>query len=371
VTCQPVDDRCAWCGASAGGFCTDADCDAKSFMEQTPAIEGSLTRRAAKEICRRVGENGHAVGQVAREFGVGWATAMACVRRHGEPLVDDPGRTGVTEALGIDEHKVLSATKDHHTLFATSFVDIVTGQLLDVVRGRNADDVAYWLTQGPPAWHQQIEAVAIDPHADYLRGISDVLPDVTVTVDHFHAIKLANAAVDDLRRRSQRSTLGHRGHRDDPLYRTQRLMTRIWEHLSERQREKLLAALAEGNPDGETGATILGKELLREVYAAPNLKQARWQRQPSTRSWHSMCSPNSSTARRGCHPRRTDLRRSTRTRTESTSPTTHHLAASLSNRHRTTRSLHSVYLPVHTYPRKNVQVRGGPECLRHDGTDPA
>jgi transposase len=131
-------------------LCTASGCDAKSFTEQTPAIEESFTRRAAREICRRVGEDGHAVAQVARDFGVGWACAMACVRRHGEPLVDDPGRIGVTEALGIDEHKVLSAGKDHHTLYATSFVDVVTGQLLDVVRGRSADDVAYWLSQGPP-----------------------------------------------------------------------------------------------------------------------------------------------------------------------------------------------------------------------------
>jgi hypothetical protein len=36
-------------------------------------------------------------------------------------------------------------------------------------------------------------AVAIDPHAGYLRGISAVLSDVTVTVDHFHAIKFAGA----------------------------------------------------------------------------------------------------------------------------------------------------------------------------------
>ncbi len=257
-------------------ICTDPDCAATSFMEQTPAIEGSLTRRAAREICRRVGEDGHAVAQVAREFGVGWACAMACVRRHGKPLVDDPGRIGATAALGIDEHKVLAATKDHHTLYATSFVDVVTGQLLDVVRGRSADDVAYWLTQGTGAWRQRIDAVAIDPHAGYLRGILSVLPDVTVTVDHFHAIRLANAAVDDVRRRTQQSTLGHRGHKDDPLYRTRRLMTRGWERLSDRQRDKLLAALAEGDPDGETGATIVGKELLREVYAASNLQRARW-----------------------------------------------------------------------------------------------
>jgi transposase len=257
-------------------ICLDPDCRAKSFSEETPLVEGCLTRRAAKEICRRVGEDGHSVAQVAREFGVGWASAMDCVRRHGEPLVDDPGRITSTQALGLDEHKVLAATKDHHTLYATSFVDVVTGQLLDVVRGRSADDVAYWLTQGQPSWRQRIEAVAIDPHAGYLKGILAVLPDVAVTVDHFHAIKLANAVVDDVRRRTQQSTLGHRGHKDDPLYRTRRLMTRGWERLTDRQRDKLLCALAEGDPDGEVAAAILGKELLRESYSARTLRQAHW-----------------------------------------------------------------------------------------------
>ncbi len=257
-------------------ICLDPDCAAKSFTEETPEVEGCLTRRAAKEICRRVGEDGHSVAQVARDFGVGWATAMECVRRHGEPLVEDPGRITTTRALGIDEHKVLGATRDHHTLYATSFVDVVTGQLLDVVRGRSADDVAYWLTQGTPSWRQRIEAVAIDPHAGYLKGILSALPDVVVTVDHFHAVKLANAVVDDVRRRTQQAMLGHRGHKDDPLYRTRRLMTRGWERLSDHQRDRLFGALAEGDPTGEVGAAILGKELLREVYFARSLRQAHW-----------------------------------------------------------------------------------------------
>lgn len=257
-------------------LCQDPDCPAKSFVEKSPLIEGCLTARAAKEVCRRVGEDGHSVAQVARDFGIGWAAAMECVRRHGEPLVDDPGRIGVTSALGIDEHKVLSATKDHHTLYATSFVDVTTGQLLDVVRGRSATDVAYWLSQGSAPWRQTIEAVAIDPHAGYLKGITSILPDVTVTVDHFHAIRLANAMVDDVRRRVQQCVLGHRGRKDDPLYRIRRLATRGFERLSNRQREKLFSCLEDGDPTGELGAAILGKELLRESYWAPTLRRAHW-----------------------------------------------------------------------------------------------
>lgn len=257
-------------------LCKDPDCPAKSFTEESGLVEDSLTQRAAKEICRRVGEDGSTVAQAARDFGVGWATAMNCVRRHGEPMVEDPDRLGRTEALGVDEHKMLCATKDHHTVFATSMVDVVTGQLLDVIRGRSGDDVAFWLSQCTPAWRQLVAAVAIDPHRGYLNGLLAYLPDATVTVDHFHAIKLANAAVDDVRRRVQQQTTGHRGRKLDPLYRRRRLMTRGFERLNDRQRAKLFDALAVGDPDGEVGATILGKELLREVYCAASLRQARW-----------------------------------------------------------------------------------------------
>ena len=257
-------------------ICRDSDCAAKSFTEQSDLVEDSLTRRAAAEICRKVGQDGSSVAQVAREFGVGWECAMNCVRRHGEPLVDDPTRLDNIDALGIDEHKMLSANGEHHTLYVTCFVDVIRGRLLDIVRGRNADDVGYWLAQGTPAWRQAIEAVAIDPHRGYLNGILSYLPDATVTVDCFHGVKLGNSMVDDIRRRVQQESLGHRGRKEDPLFKTRRLMTRGWERLSDRQRDKLLRALDVGDPDGECGAGILGKELLREMYAAKNLHAARW-----------------------------------------------------------------------------------------------
>jgi hypothetical protein len=43
----------------------------------------------------------------------------------------------------------------------------------------------------------------------------------------------------------------------------------------DRGRQTMMAGLAAGDPDGEVGATVLGKELLREVYAAVDLSHAR------------------------------------------------------------------------------------------------
>jgi len=57
-------DECRW-------ICLDTDCLRKSFTEDSDLIEGYLTRRAAKEICPRAGQDGHFVAQVARDFGVG------------------------------------------------------------------------------------------------------------------------------------------------------------------------------------------------------------------------------------------------------------------------------------------------------------
>ena len=40
------------------GLCRDPDCGVRTFTETSELIEGSLTRRAAKEVCRMVGEDG-------------------------------------------------------------------------------------------------------------------------------------------------------------------------------------------------------------------------------------------------------------------------------------------------------------------------
>ena len=42
--------------------------------------------------------------------------------------------------------------------------------------------------------------------------------DATSVLDAFHIVKLAGDALDEVRRRVQQDTLGHRGRKDDPLY---------------------------------------------------------------------------------------------------------------------------------------------------------
>jgi transposase len=90
----------------------------------------------------------------------------------------------------------------------------------------------------------------------------------------FHAIRLANAAVDQVRRRTQQATLGHRGRKRDPLYRIRKLLMAA-EQLTSRGRVRLRAGLTCSDPTGEVAAARQGKELLRAVYAASDQAHAR------------------------------------------------------------------------------------------------
>jgi transposase len=78
-----------------------------------------------------------------------------------------------------------------------------------------------------------------------------VYADTRVVVDHFHAIRLANVVVDQVRRRVQQATLGHRGRKRDPLYRIRKLLLTAAEQLTGRGRARLRAGLAAGDPTGE------------------------------------------------------------------------------------------------------------------------
>jgi transposase len=84
--------------------CPHAWCPTRTWTETSSVIAAwSLTERARAEICRRVGEGGTSVAAVAREFGIGWRTAMTAVREHGKPRVDDPARLADIDTLGMDE----------------------------------------------------------------------------------------------------------------------------------------------------------------------------------------------------------------------------------------------------------------------------
>jgi transposase len=86
--------------------CVDPDCESRSFSEIVTAIaypKKSMTDRVGRSLTYQVGKFARSIDEVAREHGCDWHTVNAVVRAYGGALVDDPGRYGTVEALGLDE----------------------------------------------------------------------------------------------------------------------------------------------------------------------------------------------------------------------------------------------------------------------------
>jgi len=234
-----------------------------------------MTERARAEICRRVGADEDSVAAVARDFGVSWAAAMAAVVDYGRPLVDDPARIAGVSALGVDETTFLHARPGRRTVQVTGFVDLHHARLLDVVPGRSGAAAGRWLAGRDQDWRDQITVAALDAFRGYNTALVANLANATVVMDHFHAVALANRALDKVRRRVQNDTLGHRGRAADPLYRIRRIALVGAERLDGRGWERLIAGLELGDPDHEMAAAWLAVQLFRKIYAADSIAAAR------------------------------------------------------------------------------------------------
>lgn len=85
---------------------------------------------------------------------------------------------------------------------------------------------------------------------------------------------LGFAAVDDVRRRVQQDSLGHRGRKDDPLFRVRRLLRRRADRLSDRGWDRLFAALSAGDVDQQIGLTWIAARDLRLIFTRPSRDRA-------------------------------------------------------------------------------------------------
>lgn len=259
-----------WC-------CPRSWCRVGSWTHEDPRIAAprlSVTDRAGRWATLQVGRKGRAVSDVAAELGADWHAINDAVIAYGQALLDaDTGRVGSVAALGVDEVLFARLGPWRSQAWSTSIVDVGSGQLLDVIPGRSSTGLCEWLAGMPEAWRDAICWAVLDLSGPWRLAFDTMLPDATQVADPFHLVKLANQRLDEVRRRVQTETLGHRGHKDDPLYRSRRLLTRADERLDDRGRQRLLGLLAAGDPKGEVRTAWHAKEVVRSIYdiADPDL----------------------------------------------------------------------------------------------------
>jgi transposase len=191
------------------------------------------------------------VARVAAGLGVSWHTANDAVLAEGKRvLIDDPSRFDGVAALGVDEHVW------RHTRRGDKYVTVVidltgirdgTGpaRLLDMVEGRSKQAFTKWLADRPQAWRDAIEVVAMDGFTGFKTATTQELPAAVAVMDPFHVVRLAGDALDRCRRRVQQEIHGHRGRKDDPLYRARRTLHTGAGLLTDRQHAKLNGLFAD------------------------------------------------------------------------------------------------------------------------------
>ena len=85
-------------------------------------------------------------------------------------------------------------------------------------------------------------------------------------LDAFHIVKLAGDALDEVRRRVQQETLGHRGRTGDPLYQIRLLLHASRHKLTPRQKECLREAFTADEAHISVEVAYLLTQQVREVF---------------------------------------------------------------------------------------------------------
>nr|WP_141847216.1 ISL3 family transposase [Humibacillus xanthopallidus] len=263
--------------------CPESSCPRVSFVEQDERIarpRALLTVRACRWAIEQIRREHASIHGLARQLGTTWDTVWTSIRPLLQAAAADESRFAGVTTLGVDEHvwhHVNPIKRGPKAL--TGMVDltrqpdpkepgktVVKARLLDLVVGRSGPAYAGWLKQRGEEFRSCVEVATLDPFRGYKNAIDDQLQDAVAVLDAFHVVKLAGHAVDEVRRRVQQEIHGHRGRKNDPLYRIRNILHAGAEHLTERQQARLSAAIAADERHDEVWVAYQCAQQVRSAY---------------------------------------------------------------------------------------------------------
>jgi transposase len=131
--------------------------------------------------------------QITRLLRVGWSTVGQIVTRVVADHLADTRLQGLV-AIGCDEISYRRGQR-----YLTSVVNHQTGAIVWCAAGRNAATLQRFFDELGERKHS-IRAVSIDMAGGYAKAIRDNIPQADICFDPFHVIRLAQRAVDQVRR---------------------------------------------------------------------------------------------------------------------------------------------------------------------------
>jgi len=142
-----------------------------------------------------------------------------------------------------------------------------------MVEGRSKQVFIAWLEAQDPLWRSRLQVVAMDGFTGFKTATTEQLPDAVAVMDPFHVVRLAGDALDECRRRVQSNLHGHRGRRNDPLYRARRTLHTGAGLLTDQQRARLDTLFA-AEEHVEVEATWGIYQRMIAAYREPNRRKA-------------------------------------------------------------------------------------------------
>ena len=261
--------------------CEEPNCEVGVFTEQHDQVarpRGLLTVRACWWAIKQLRFEHASVLGLARQLGTTWRTLWRSIEPLLQEMADDPARFDGVTSLGVDEHIWHHVDERQRGPKAwTGMVDLTRDQagrtrarLLDLVPGRSGKAYSDWLKERGEAFRRRVAVATLDPFHGYKNAIDDQLEDAVSVLDAFHVVKLGTQVVDDVRRRLQQTTHGHRGRKDDPLYRIRNVLRCAEERLTERQQARLATAIDADERHLEVFVAWQCAQQLRRVYHQPD-----------------------------------------------------------------------------------------------------
>jgi transposase len=237
-----------------------------TFTERTPSIApGAVWSRPAARAAVAMSQANVPIETIRKSFGVGWNTVMRAVLAAARQVaVISPTRVGIDETV-----MTTGRLTERRRQFLTALVCLETSLVVAVVQGRDRGSATALLAEHAP----EAKVVACDLFSGF-KSAADSLEGAVVVADVFHLVRLGLQALDEVRRRRQQQIHGHRGHKDDPLFKLRRVLRVGQERLDDEVLAKIFDRLRAADTDDEVAAAWIAVDLLRRMYQAPDRDSA-------------------------------------------------------------------------------------------------
>ena len=205
---------------------------------------------------------------VMKLTGISWVTVGKITHRVvAEKL--DPERLEGLRRIGVDE---ISFRKRHRYL--TVVTDHDRRRVIWVAEGKSSEVLKSFFELIGREACERIEIVTMDMSAAYRKAVLETLPNATIVFDHFHIAKLANEALNEVRRTLMREAIDKKSKAEIKGTRWATL------HRMENATDKHHEVLARLRPQQPLGRGYLLKEnlldILRRAFANPEHALRDW-----------------------------------------------------------------------------------------------